>query len=171
MGGDTWRLHSDSTPPQASGIVEGTYERVIPFRQVEFKNAFLEWVIMDGIKHCKASSKRLLRAFQIANMQAANAIPTSRTTVATWIHDMFTHFEPEVIEEIRHAKSKISISFDGWGSKREKISVLRVIAHFINEKYKAVSRLIGLPELPGHGKTGASELFVFIITTISVNTY
>ena len=84
---------------------------------------------------------------------------------------MFTHFELEVIEEIRHTKSKISISFDRWGSKREKISVLRVIAHFINEKYKAVSRLIGLPELPGHGKTGAGELFVFIITTIGVNTY
>jgi len=67
---------------------------------------------MDGIKYRKASSKRLLRAFQIANMQAVNAIPTSRTIVATWIYDMFTHFELEVIEEIRHAKSKISILFD-----------------------------------------------------------
>jgi hypothetical protein len=79
---------------------------------------------------------------------------------------MFTHFEPEVIEEIRHAKSKISITFDKWGSKREKISV---VTHFINEKYEAVSRLISLPKLLGHGKTGVGELFVFIISTINVS--
>jgi hypothetical protein len=67
-GGDIWRLRSDSTPAQPSGIIAGSYERVISFRQLEFKNAFLEWVIMDGIKHCKAASKRLRRLFQIANM-------------------------------------------------------------------------------------------------------
>ena len=37
---------------------------------------------MDGIKHRKASSKRLLRAFQIANMQAANTVPIDGKTVA-----------------------------------------------------------------------------------------
>jgi hypothetical protein len=67
---------------------------------------------------------------------------------------MFQYFEPEVIEEIRNAKSRISITFDGWGSKHKKISVLGVVVHFINDKYKSVTRLIGLPELLGHGKTG-----------------
>jgi hypothetical protein len=112
---------------------------------------------MDNIKHRKASSKRLLRAFQIANIQAANAFPTSGTTVATWIHDMFTYFEPIVIEEVHNTKSKVSISFDGWGSKREKLSVIGVVIHFINDKYEAVSRLIGLPELPGHSKSGVGK--------------
>jgi hypothetical protein len=70
---------------------------------------------------------------------------------------MFEYFEPEVIEEIQHAKSRISISFDGWGSKHEKISVVRVVVHFIDVNYKCVTRLIGLPELPDHGKAGVGK--------------
>jgi hypothetical protein len=49
-----------ATPAQALGH-SGDYERVIPFRQQEFKNAFLEWVILDNIKHRKAASFRLRR--------------------------------------------------------------------------------------------------------------
>jgi hypothetical protein len=74
---------------------------------------------------------------------------------------MFKHFEPEVIEEVRNAKSRILISFNGWGLKRERLSVVGVVVYFINDKYKAVLRLIGLSMLPGHGKTGVSELFFY----------
>ena len=69
---------------------------------------------------------------------------------------MFDYFKPEIIKEIRIAKSKVSISFDGWGSKREKLSVVGVVIHVINAKGENVTRLIGLPELPGHGKAGIS---------------
>jgi hypothetical protein len=110
-GGDTWRVTRDSRP-QASGPIDRRYKRVIPFREIKFKNAFLEWVILDNVKHRKAAYIRLRRAFKIANAQAAKKIP-SYTTVGKWIYDMFTYFEPEVIKEIRTARSRISISFNG----------------------------------------------------------
>jgi len=74
---------------------------------------------------------------------------------------MFIYFEPIVIEEVCNTKSKVLISFNGWGSKREKLSVIRVVVHFINNKYKAISRLIGLPKLPGHGKSGVGKSFFY----------
>jgi hypothetical protein len=154
QGGDIWRKRSARTAPQVSSFTEGSYERIIPFRQLEFKNAFLEWIIMDDVKLRKAASKRLRRAFRIANKQCINALPRSSTTTASWIEEMYTYFEPVVIEELKQARSKISISFDGWGSKHEKISLVGVVTHFINSKGHAVSRLIGMPELPGHGKSG-----------------
>jgi hypothetical protein len=46
------------------------------------------------------------------------------------------------------------VSFDGWGSKHEKISVLSVVTHFINKKHKNVIRLLGLPKLSKYRKTG-----------------
>jgi hypothetical protein len=49
------------------------------------------------------------------------------------------------------------MSFDGWGSKHEKISVLSVVTHFINKNHKNVTHLIGLPKLPKHRKTGVSR--------------
>lgn len=99
-------------------------------------------------------------------MDAAKALPASHSTIETWIHKYFEFFEPTIIEEIRHAKSKITITFDGWGSKREKISVLGVVVHFINSKYEAVTRLIGLPELPGHGKTGVGIHPPFLLLSL-----
>jgi hypothetical protein len=62
-----------------------------------------------------------------------------------------------IIDKIRIAKSKIYISFDGWGSKYKKLSVVGVVIHFINGMGEAVTRLIGLLELPGHGKAGVGK--------------
>jgi hypothetical protein len=120
---------------------------------------------MDNIKHRKAVSKRLKRVFKIANIQAASLIP-HYSTVTDWIHELFEHFEPDIINEIANARSKLSITFDGWGSKHEKISVIRVVIHFINEYYENVTRLISLPELPGHRKAGVGMLLYFIISII-----
>ena len=66
-------------------------------------------------------------------MQAVNALPQHNGTIASWIHEMFEYFEPEIQEEIKTAKSKIHVSFDGWGSKHEKLSVISVVIHFINK--------------------------------------
>ena len=157
-GGDIWRLQSgQSAGVQPSGPVDGSYEYQIPFRQQEFINAFLEWILMDNIKIRKAVSQRLRRAFKIANGQACKAIPKSDHTINAWITEMFLSFEPHLIEEIKNARSRIHITFDGWGSKHEKLSVLGVVVHFINAQGKAVTRLLGLPELPGHGKKGTGK--------------
>jgi hypothetical protein len=111
-------------------------------------------VICDNVKYRAAASIRLKRVFKIANMQSLEAIPKSKGLVASWIHDLYQHFEPYIIKEIRTAKSKISVSFDGWGTKREKLSVVGVVVHFVNAKYEIVSRLIGLPAPAAHGKRG-----------------
>ena len=126
---------------------------------------------MDDVKLRKAASPRLRRAFKIANKHAANALPKSSSTLATWVEDMHRYFEPTIIEEIQTARSKISISFDGWGSKREKISLVGVVAHFIDSKGRSVSRLLGMPELPGHGKAGKGTYFTTKNSSFTVLMY
>jgi hypothetical protein len=74
---------------------------------------------------------------------------------------MFKHFKPEVIKEVYNIKLRILILFDGWGLKRERLSVVSVVVYFINDKYEAILRLIGLLMLPRHGKTGVGELFFY----------
>ncbi len=75
---------------------------------------------------------------------------------------MFEYFEPEVIREIKLARSAINVSFDRQGSKRDKISVVGIVVHFINQHYKAVTRLITLPSLPKHSKTGVDQVAVIL---------
>jgi hypothetical protein len=117
----------------------------------------LKFVILDRIKHSKITSGRFAAVINITNSQAVAVIPSLSTTLGSWIHDMYWHFEPTIIAEIRTARSRIHVSFDGWGSKHEKLSVLGIVVHFINDQYDNVTRLIGLPELPEHSKTGVSK--------------
>lgn len=56
------------------------------------------------------------------------------------------------------ARSRISVSFDRWGLKHEKILVLGIIVYFINKDYKNVTCLIRLPKLLSHGKSGVGIL-------------
>ena len=74
---------------------------------------------------------------------------------------MFIYFKLIVIKEVRNAKPKVLISFNGWGLKRKKLSVISIVIYFINNKYKAISRLISLSKLPGHRKLGVGELFFY----------
>ena len=61
-----------------------------------------------------------------------------------------------IIVEIHTVRSRIHVLFDGWDSKHEKISILGVVVHFINQSYDNITRLIALSELPNHSKTGVS---------------
>jgi len=142
------------TSVQASGLVGGSYDQVIPFKQDAWKAALCKLVILDRIKYSKIVSRNFANLINIANTQAVAAIPSSTSTLASWVHDMYWQFEPTIISEIALARSKIHISFDSWGSKHKKLSILGVVVHFINSAYKNVTRLIALPELPNHLKTG-----------------
>ena len=66
-----------------------------------------------------------------------------------------------MIKEVCNTKSKVLILFDGWGLKRKKLSVISIVVHFINNKYKAILCLIGLPKLLGHRKLGIGKLFFY----------
>jgi hypothetical protein len=71
---------------------------------------------------------------------------------------MFAHFKPGIIKKVTKAWSRISIFFNSCGLKHKKISVVRVVLHFINDKYENVTRLISLPELLRHRKSGVNKL-------------
>ena len=112
---------------------------------------------MDDYRRCEAEKsviKATRRTFRITNSQCVNVLPRSSTTLATWIREMYTYFQRTIVQEIAEARSRISISFDGWGSKYKKISLVGVVAHFVNSSGIVVNRLLGLPENPGHRKTG-----------------
>ena len=84
---------------------------------------------------------------------------------------MFKYFKPKVIREIKLARSAINISFDKQGSRREKISVVGIVVHFINHDYKAVTRLIALPSLPKHSKTRVDQASIIlpVLTYFGIN--
>jgi hypothetical protein len=82
---------------------------------------------------------------------------------------MFYYFESEIKKEIRITKLQIYYTFNSWGLKYEKISIISIIIYIINYKGENIIYLIGLPELSNYRKCNISKFFFFyyIYTTIN----
>jgi hypothetical protein len=55
-GGDTWRKQRIDTFAQASGPVDGSYDRIILFQELAFKAYLLKFAILKKIKFRKLTS-------------------------------------------------------------------------------------------------------------------
>ena len=63
------------------------------------------------------------------NPQIKNLIPQSANTARDWIIQEFEQGKKAVIEDLAKAKSRITVSFDGWKADNKVLDQLGVVAH------------------------------------------
>jgi hypothetical protein len=66
-GGDTWQKRRIDTSAQASGPVNGSYDRIIPFQELAFKAYLLKFAILKKIKFRKLTSGHFVALINVAN--------------------------------------------------------------------------------------------------------
>ena len=91
-----------------------THQLFTTFSVKEFRAAYLTWVIQDNITLRQSVSPRLLGLFKIAHPNAAKALWSSHNTTRSHILYAYKREQKTISALISGAKSKISISFDGW---------------------------------------------------------
>jgi hypothetical protein len=84
-----------------------------------------------------------------ANLEAEAALWVSPRSVATYAMRLFRRIQPQVIQSLSAAASKIHISFDGWTTRGGKRGYLGVVAHFANASGVIQGLPINLPQLAG----------------------
>lgn len=62
--------------------------------------------------------------------------------------DAYEQCKPEVAESLRTSLSDVSLSFDGWSSPNG-LSLLGVVAHWIDKDYTLCNALIGMLRIEG----------------------
>jgi hypothetical protein len=68
---------------------------------------------------------------EFANPEAADALLVSHNSVASFVMRLYCHMEPQVVQMLSSAISKIHISFDGWTTKGSKHSFFGVVAYLL----------------------------------------
>lgn len=63
-------------------------------------------------------------------------MPRSANTARDWIIQDFEQGKKAVIKDLAQAKSRVTISFDGWKADNEVLDLLDVVAHYIDYDYK-----------------------------------
>lgn len=113
-----------------------------------FITKFIDWVVAEDITFSQASSHRLRDLVAAGGAKIAALLP-SANTVRAWIIKTCNEQRKEVINNIRRAQGKVSLSWDIWTTSNDQ-SLLGVCAHWIDTTGNKQEALIALPRIRSH---------------------
>jgi hypothetical protein len=81
-----------------------------------------------------------------------------RTTLKRYLSTAYEHALPVVKAELASARMKINLLFNLWTSLNRRLSLLGVVAHYLDRRFTLRSILLGLPHMTGlHTAASLSE--------------
>lgn len=140
-------------------------ELAVAFNQCTFQAHLYRWIVADNIAFRKMQSPHLAALVEYLNPRCRLPHPT---TVSRTIGFLYDKALGTVTEVLRSAITKINFSFDMWTSKN-KLALLGIVAHFIDQEGKPITTLLALPRQHGrHTGLNISETIAEILTEFDV---
>jgi hypothetical protein len=96
----------------------------------------------------KVESQALKDLLIYCNPRCKAALP-GRTTLKKYITSAYEQALPAVASELASASSKINLSFDLWTSPNRRLSLLGVVAHYLDKHFEPRALLLALPRMTG----------------------
>jgi hypothetical protein len=78
------------------------------------------------------------------NPRCEAALPL-RTTLRSYMTSAYEHALTAVETDLAMARTKINLSFDLWTSPGRRLSLLGVVAHYLDNRFKPRAVLLALP--------------------------
>ncbi|KAF5342711.1 hypothetical protein D9758_015876 [Tetrapyrgos nigripes] len=124
-----------------------------------FLQHFTAWIIEDDLPFTTGESSGLQRVFSYLKIQYK--LPTN-TTVRKVLDQITEELRGNVIKELTAINSKISYSHDVWTNRQMIFSFAGIMAHWIDDDWKLVERLVDFKHLDSKEHVGqyAAKAFV-----------
>jgi hypothetical protein len=157
-----------STPSQSmlNGYCSGAAERnaaAEAFDYETFKGLITRLFTVEQLPLHKVDSKALRDLLIYCNPRCRAALP-ARNTLKRYIASAYEHALPAVESELRSASTKINLSFDLWTSPNRRLSLLGVVAHYLDQRFEPRALLLALPRMSGaHTAMSLSTQLVSIL--------
>ena len=147
----------------------------IDFNPDVFKDLLLQWMIMNQVAFTQVVSPSLraifsyLCAVQASFTNLADGMPTSSSTINTWLMDIFGQNKIKIHNHLnQNTISSIHLSFDLWTSSNS-LTLLGIIAFWVDSLGTVQHALLGLPRLLGsHTGENQGQLLWQIITEYGI---
>ena len=137
------------------------------FDSCQFKALLYQWVISDNISFEQLESPYFQGLISYLNPRAGACLPAANTVSRT-VAICYDKALGVVTETLQSAITKINLSFDLWTSKN-KLALVGICAHFINNSGKSVTTLLALPRQRGrHSGFNIAETVSDIIAHYSL---
>ena len=112
-----------------------------------WREDYVNWIAKDDITLSQATSPHLQRLLARSGPKVTNLLP-QRSSARRWLMDAYEQRKPEVAESLHTSLSDVSLSFDGWSSPNG-LSLLGIVAHWIDKDCALRNALIGMPRIEG----------------------
>ena len=147
-------IHVDDAPPSQFDHLEldanNPREQVIlnaladSFDEDEFNRLVMRWMVYENISLRQVESEPFQELVAYLSQRGYEAL-TGRTTLRKSIMESYQQWKLKIKEELKHALSKIHISFDLWTSGNC-LALNGIVAHFIDRDSKPRTILLATPE-------------------------
>ena len=132
-----------------------------------FRTILVRWMVKANIPLTGPEDEEFRNLLEIASLGANNLVDLVPTgdTMRRWILKKFDDRKVEIKSQLLHnAQSKIHLSFDLWTSDGTTMSLMAVVAHYLDKSFTNRTRLLAMRRLFGsHSGENMSKLLVGII--------
>ena len=143
-------------------------EAATEFDQHHFRALLYDWIISDNLSFHQLESDKLRSLLEYLEPRTKGLMP-SHQTVSRTIASVYDKVLGLVTDSLNSALTKINISFDLWTSKN-KLALLGLCAHYIDNTGKPVTTLLALPRQSGfHSGFNLSETISAIISEFGLS--
>lgn len=121
------------------------------FDRSDWQHTFIAWAVGDEVSLRRSCSERLRALVTYRNPFVENVLPTDHSTTRRWIIKASQRAKGAIRRCMSKAKSRITLSFDGWRSGNE-LDMLGVTAHYVDNNYRVKNVLLALRNTYGSHK-------------------
>ncbi|GAB7336627.1 hypothetical protein MBLNU13_g10318t4 [Cladosporium sp. NU13] len=118
-------------------------EKEVALDSVEWKRAYLRWIVMCNQSLRSATSPALRDLLSLDHSRIDSLILASHSTAHRYIVDDYTSPKAHIAQALAKARNSIPISFDTWLADNQ-LDMLGVTAHYLDEQLRVKTVLLGL---------------------------
>jgi hypothetical protein len=164
---------SSATPTTTSSIDPYLGHRH-PLAEERWQTAFINWIANNDITFEAATDPTLHTVILQGGPHIRHLLP-SRPTIRQWLLDTYHERLLEVKESLTTARSRVTISLDGWSAGNH-LALLGVVGHWLNKDGNLITALLGIRPITGHdgesiAHTLAATLKTFDITDSQISAF
>jgi hypothetical protein len=111
-------------------ISQATANAMGSFDVQRFRHALVLWLLDNNLPMELISKATTRELFKLINGEVERALWRSPRSVATYAMRLFYLLQPQIVNALSNAVSKIHISFDGWTTKGGTRGFFGIVAHF-----------------------------------------
>lgn len=130
-------------------ISQSTANAIGNFDVQRFRHALVLWLLDNNLPMELISRASTRELFRVVSTEVEGALWRSPRSVATYAMRLFHAIQPQIVDALSSAASKIHISFDGWTTKGGTRGFFGIVAHFATASGKIHDLPIALPQLNG----------------------